>query len=215
MHTGQVRAEGAPNVAEGSWNGVTKTLHWLLALSLLAEVPAGFLMSYTYGPSFKDAQVLKLHVLCSQIHHTAGLLILLAALLWILWRSRTARPALPPLMPAWQKVAAKAVQAGLITLLVALPWSGWTALSALEDSKAYGATHIWFFGSDGLIPRIWKPLPFNDPQGYALFGKLHVGLLRIGLALLMLHVGSALWHQFVTRDEVLARMWPLGRPRGG
>jgi cytochrome b561 len=95
-------------------------------------------------------------------------------------------------------------------LLVAIPWSGWTAISALADSPAFGNTHLWFFGFDRLLPRIWAPLPFNDPAGYRLFGQLHVWGLWAGLALVSLHVASAIWHHLLVRDGVLRRMWPLG-----
>lgn len=192
------------------WDGVVKTLHWTLVFLILVEVPAGFVMTRTYGPSFKDAKVLDLHILASQIHHTVGLLVLAGALVWLTRRAMRPRPPWDPQLPSVQRAAAMVVHFGLLLLLVVVPWSGWTALSALEDSPAYGPTHIWFFGTDGLVPRIWTPLPFNDPTGYRRFGGLHIWALWAGLALVALHAVSALWHHFVARDRVLRRMWPLG-----
>lgn len=61
-----------------------------------------------------------------------------------------------------------------------------------------------------MLPRIWEPLPFNDPMGYRLFGRMHVWALWVGLGLVALHVASALWHHAIRRDGVLRRMWPLG-----
>jgi cytochrome b561 len=196
--------------AASRWNSLVKALHWSIALLILIEVPAGFVMSRTYGASFKDANVLQLHVLASQFHHTIGFLVLAGALAWVARRLRRGRPSWDPALPRGQRVLAGSVHALLLALLVAIPWSGWTALSALADSPAFGSTHIWFFGFDRLLPRIWLPLPFDDPSGYAFFGRLHRWGLWAGLGLVGLHVASAFWHHVVVRDGVLRRMWPLG-----
>ncbi len=161
-------------------------------------------MSATYGPSFRDANVLKLHILASQFHHTLDLLVLAAALFWFARRLRRPRPPFDAAVPRWQRALARVVHGLLALLLVLVPWSGWAAISALADSPQYGPTHLWFFGADRLLPRIWMPLPFDDPLGYRLFGRLHVWGLWLGLALLVLHLASALWH------HVVRRMWPLG-----
>ncbi len=204
--------EVGPNPSFGAtqrWDAIIKVMHWSIALLILLEVPAGFVMSRTYGPSFKDKTVLELHVLASQFHHTIGFIVLACALTWILRRVRRGRPAWDAAVPRAQRTLASAVHALLLLLLVAIPWSGWTALSALADSPAFGNTHIWFFGFDRVLPRIWAPLPFSDPAGYARFGRLHVWGLWAGLALVSLHVAAALWHHALVRDRVLRRMWPL------
>jgi cytochrome b561 len=192
------------------WDGVVKTLHWTIAFLICVEVPAGFVMTWTYGPSFKDAHVLDLHVLASQIHHTVGLFVLLGALVWLTRRAMRRRPPWDSRVTTPQRLLATVVHLGLLLLLLVVPWSGWTALSALADSPQFGPTHRWFFGWDGLVPRIWTPLPFNDPTGYRRFGGIHVWSLWIGLGLVSLHVLSALWHHFVVGDRVLRRMWPMG-----
>jgi cytochrome b561 len=192
------------------WDGAVKALHWSIALLILIEVPAGFVMSWTYGPSFKNADVLQLHILASQLHHTIGFLVLAGALFWVGRRLARPRPAADSAVPAGQRALSTLVHLLLLVLLLAIPWSGWTALSALEDSRAFGNTHIWFFGFDRLLPRIWTPLPFDDPNGYGLFGRLHRWGLWAGLGLLGLHIAAALWHHAVKRDAVLRRMWPLG-----
>lgn len=191
------------------WDSLTKTLHWCIALAILITAPVGYVMSSTYGPSFKDARALKLHLLASQIHHTLGILILAVALLWIVRRLVRGR-LVGPIAPAHLHVISRVVHVGLLSLLVLLPWTGWTAISALADSAQFGKTHLWFFGSDGWLPRIWEPLPANDPTGYARFAQWHIWGLWAGLGLVSLHLLAALWHHFVRRDSVLRRMWPLG-----
>ena len=199
-----------PSASTTRWDSLVKALHWSIALAILLEVPASYVMSSTYGPSFRDKTVLNLHVFASQLHHTLGFLVLAAAITWTLRRLRRDRPGFDPAVTPWQRVLARAVHGLLALLLLLVPLSGWAALSALEDSPQFGATHIWFFGFDRLLPRIWEPLPFNDPMGYRLFGRMHVWALWVGLGLVALHVASALWHHAIRRDGVLRRMWPLG-----
>ena len=203
-------APGLPAPAGTRWDSLVKAAHWTIALLILVEVPAGFVMSMTYGPSFKDARALELHIFASQFHHTVGFLVLAGALFWIVRRLRRGRPSWDGAVPRSQRILASSVHGLLLVLLVLIPWSGWTAISALADSPAFGTTHLWFFGFDRLLPMIWEPLPFDDPTGYARFGKLHVWGLWAGLALVTLHVASALWHHVAVRDGVLRRMWPLG-----
>jgi cytochrome b561 len=199
----------ASSTAPTHWDTWVKALHWSIALAILLEVPAGFVMASTYGPSFRDAGVLGLHQLASQFHHTLGLLVLAAALAWLLRRLRRPRPAGDAAAPPWQRGLTALVHGLLGLLLLLVPLSGWAALSALADSAQFGPTHLWFFGFDRLLPRIWAPLPFGDPMGYRLLGAVHVWALWLGLALLALHVAAALWHHAVRRDGVLRRMWPL------
>jgi cytochrome b561 len=191
------------------WPVAIKALHWSVVLAVIVVAPAGYLMSRTFGPSFKDAKVLELHLLMSQIHHTLGFLLLGAGLIWLVTRLRIARPPHESASVV-ERAAARAVHLALGMLLLLIPWSGWTALSALEDSAAYGKTHMWFFGFDRILPRIWTPLPATDPAGYGRFAGLHRWLLITAAVLLAVHLLSALWHHFARRDAVLRRMWPLG-----
>jgi hypothetical protein len=52
---------------ETTWGSRAKVLHWLIALMILAEVSAGFVMPSTYAASFKDEDMLGLHNLMAQI----------------------------------------------------------------------------------------------------------------------------------------------------
>ena len=209
MHSSSHGASVASAARRERWDSWVKALHWTIALLLLVEIPAGYVMSSTYGPSFSNRDVLRLHELSSQLHHTLGLALLLAALAWLWRRARRPRPGWTAETPPAQRLLGYAVHAALLALLVVVPWSGWTALSALADSAQFGPTRLWLFGVDGVVPRIWEPLPFSDPSGYRRFASIHRWALWAGLALLVLHVAAALWHHFGKRDHVLRRMWPL------
>lgn len=190
------------------WARSLKFLHWLIAAAIAVAAPAGYVMSTTFAASFRDPLIGDLHTLSAQIHHTLGFLLILATLLYVAVRVRKSRPPYPS-APRWQTALTILTHTALVFLLVAIPWSGWTALSSLADTPTYGQTHIWLFGTDQLMPRIWPALPPEDPTGYSRFATWHRRLLWAGGAFLSLHLLAVLWHHWVKRDNVLRRLWPL------
>lgn len=195
------------------WNSVAKGLHWIIALAILAEVPAGFAMAWSYGA--KDPEGHAWHILMSQIHHTIGLLLIAAVIARIGWRLTHPVPPLPRGTSRAAALLAHAVQAVLYALLLLVPVTGWAALSALAGAAGYPAPEIWFFGHDGfgpggLIPHIVTPVAYNSPVlfSYGFFAQAHVWLLIGGAFVLTLHVAGALRHHFILKDNVLRRMLP-------
>ncbi len=192
-----------------AWGGLSKTFHWLFVLAILIEVPAGFLMSWTYGMGLRHADVLPLHNMLSQLHHTLGFILLALVLARLGWRAKHPTPALPAGLATYQRWLARLTQGALYALLIVIPLSGWAALTSLADSAEFGKTQIWFFGSDAFPPMPFlTPKPFNDASGYRLFGGMHRSLLLIGAGLITLHIIGALWHHFVRKDRVLVAMLP-------
>ena len=197
------------NSASG-WGAGAKTLHWLLFVLIAIEVPIGYLMAYTFGPSLKYSEMKPLGELLGQIHHTNGFMILTLVVIRIFWRANHAGPDLPADIGRFQRALAHLTQGLLYTALLMVPLSGWAALSVLADSPEFGKTHIWFFTNDGLIPRLPYPAPLHwkDPSGYSKFGPFHITLVYIGCGLLALHIVGALWHHLIRRDGVFLKMWP-------
>lgn len=203
------------DIPEG-WNCTARWFHWGTALAIFVEVPAGFAMAWTYLDGARGSPLAWLHLRASQVHHTLGLIMLLAVIVRLFWRWRHRAPELPVGTGAGARLAARSVQAALYLLLLVLPLSGWAALSALGAGAGYPAPQMWFFSHDGfgpggLIPHIITPRPWNAPGiiGYSLFAKSHVYMVWAGGVLLLLHVGGALKHHLIDRDGVLLRM--LGR----
>jgi cytochrome b561 len=88
----------------------------------------------------------------------------------------------------------------LYAVLIAMPISGWVINSAAN------------------IPFqiFWQiPLPAITEPSKALadlWAQVHFALFVVLTGLLALHIGAALWHQWVRRDGVLTRMLPtMGR----
>lgn len=195
---------------ERTWTRTARLLHWTMALGIFVMIPAGYTMAWTYGAAMKGGPLAQLHLRSSQVHHTLGLIILALAAVRLAWRLR--HPA-PPLPAGTATLAPRTVEALLYSLLLLLPLSGWAALSALGGGAGYPAPALWFFAHDGfgphgLIPHIVTPKPWNAPgiRTYGTFARAHVWMVWAGGALLVLHIGAALWHHFVRRDQVLVAM---------
>lgn len=187
------------NTAE-RWGGLTKSLHWLIALIIVVQVPLGFWMADVYGQVFKDPSVAPLLTKLAMVHNTLGFLVLILAALRLGWRVSQPTPQLPATLAAYQRWLARLTHAFLYLLLFAFPLSGWAALSA------FGEFPIYFFTWDG-VPPIVDKLPFNDPDGYLFYSGIHELCWKIGAVVLSLHIVAAIWHQFVRKDGLLRRMW--------
>lgn len=183
------------------WGAVARGLHWLIAGLLLVQVPLGFRMNAVYDELLATratdfGPLLQL----SMLHHTTGFLILILATIRLGWRATSTTPAPTPGLAAYQRWLAGATHAFLYALLFAFPLSGWAALSAYE-----GEFPIYFFGFDA-VPRL-VPQADGSHAPYEFYAEIHEACWRAGAVLLALHVAAALWHQFVRRDGLLARMW--------
>jgi cytochrome b561 len=174
------------------WGAVAKFFHWITALGILGNGVWGLLMN-GMKPSMSKISVFALH-------KSIGLTVLALFLLRLLWRAIDRRPPDEP-GPRWQHLAAHATHGVLYLLIAAIPLSGW-----------------WFNSLHG-YPLQWFKL-FSVP---ALAGKndslaqlalaVHEYLFWLLVVVLVAHVGAALKHHALDRDNVLRRMLPFGRPR--
>jgi cytochrome b561 len=186
-----------------NWGSLAKFFHWLIFAMVLVQVPAGYLMSYTYGLAVHDAAVQPLQTLMSQIHHTLGLLILLLLPARLAWRLRGPIPGFGADVPAYRQVLARLTHALFYVLLLLLPLSGWAAVSVVAG------TPIWLFGAQ--VPPILPPMNLDSPFGYTLYAHVHLYAAWFGGLLLLAHVGAAFWHHAIRKDDVFRRMWPLAK----
>jgi cytochrome b561 len=100
-------------------------------------------------------------------------------------------------MPAWQRTAAHALHLLLYVLMLAIPLSGWLM------SSAKGFQTVWF----GILPL--PDLVGKDKDLGELLEAVHMSLNFGFAALVAAHVGAALKHHLVDRDDVLVRMLPI------
>ncbi len=176
-----------------SWGIPAKFFHWFIAALIVAQIALGLLaVRWPLSP-------LKLNLFVW--HKSMGIMILALVALRLLCRLASAVPALPPDTPAWERLAARASHVLLYLAMIGLPVTGWIISSA-----------------SGIPFRIfwWIPLPAivaADKQTAELAAFAHYSLFVLLAALLAVHVGAALRHHYVKRNDVLARMLPfVGKP---
>lgn len=161
-------------------------LHWLVAVAIVATFGLGL---YMHELPFSPDK-LKLY----SWHKWAGVSIFLLAVARIVWRLAHRPPAPPASMSAWQRRAAEGVHLLLYVLMLAVPLSGWLM------SSAKGVPTVWF----GVLPLpdvVGKDTALGD-----LLASVHKVLNFSMAGLVLIHVGAALKHHLVDRDEVLLRM---------
>lgn len=168
------------------YGSVAICFHWISAVIVLALIVLGFRAANTGDLTLK-ASILRLHV-------PLGGLILVLTVLRLCWRMADRRPHDVAGTPAWQAITARAVHGLLYLTLVVMGVSG-IAMIAMS-----GAAAVLFEGSSARLPNFWDYVP-RIPHGISAF---------VLIALIALHIAAALYHQFIRRDRLLARMG-LGR----
>jgi len=175
-----------------AWGAVAKSLHWSMALLLLAQLLLGALaLAWPLSPT-------KIQLFIW--HKSLGLLLFALAIVRLAWRWSNPVPRLPPATPEWQRRAGQTSHLLLYLCLIALPATGWIINSASNVPLKV----FWLFR----LPAITAP----DKALAGLMKSVHFGLVILLLLLLALHIAAALHHHYVRHDEVLERMLP-GRHR--
>lgn len=166
------------------YNSVARALHWTIALLVIGNIAGGLLHD-----SLEDI------VNLMPLHKASGMTVLALSLVRIGWRLTWTAPAHPSGMTGLEIAAARAVHMVFYGLMLAMPLTGWIMSSAGK----YPLT--WFGLFD--IPKL--PVTREDPlydlghEGHELLGWLFI-------ALALLHIGAALRHHLLLKDNVLRRM---------
>jgi cytochrome b561 len=167
------------------------TMHWLIALLIFAAFPLGVYMHEL--PLSPDK--LRLY----SYHKWIGVTIFLLALIRVSWRATHRPPPMPESMAEWEKLAAHATHYALYALIFIIPVSGWLM------SSAKGFQTVWF----GVLP-LPDLVGKNKELGDMLL-EVHKVLNFLLFGLVLAHIGAALKHHFIERDDILARMLPFLR----
>jgi cytochrome b561 len=168
------------------YTATARALHWTTAALVIVMIPIGIVMAnFSLGPA---GDVLY------DIHRSIGAVLIPLVLVRLGYRLTNPPPPLPDDIPAIQRLAANLTHWALYMLLVVQGFIGWIATSAYRAPIKV----FWLFE----LPPIW---PVDQPYSEKMFGVHR--LLGIVLALLIcMHIGAALFHHFVRKDDVLMRM---------
>jgi cytochrome b561 len=169
-----------------SYDGVAIALHWATAVLVFAN----FLLAQTWGWFAKPTKALM-----EDTHMSFGVLLTAVILARIIWRWLSGHQ-VTSIEAGWVRLASKATHYVLYLLLI--------AEAGLGFAFRWGAGRpMAFFGSGipPLIGEIARPLrrqlrEFHEWIGWAI------------IVLALLHAAAALYHHYVLRDRVLARMLP-------
>lgn len=165
-----------------------RILHWLVALA----IPFQFYLGWASELAVDRESGWRLLIL----HFELGLVVAALMLLRLAWRIVHGAPAPLADERRWHRRLAACVHWTMYALLLLLPASGYVIWVWMEASMDV-------FGLFTL-PRLFTP-PGEDETGRAIAWYVHYwgGWMLAGLA--ALHVSTALWHQFVRRDGLIAR----------
>jgi len=166
-------------------------LHWLMALLLSALVLLGLYMTSLPDVGF-DTWKIRLIL----YHKQLGVLALMLVTLRILWRIGSVLPRLVETLPEWQKVAARFVHLCFYALMLALPLTGWLMSSA----TGIPVSVLGLFTLPDLVP--------YDDRLFQVFVAAHWYLGYALIVCMLAHIGAALRHQFLSRDNTLKKMLP-------
>jgi len=161
-----------------------RLLHWTMAIGILAMLFIGVGMVST---------IERKHLVLVDIHKPLGIALLVLAVLRLTVRWRKGAPALPISMPAPMRLAAKASHVAFYVLMIAMPVLGWAMLSAADYPVIVA----------GL--RLPSLVPASAPL-HSLLWDAHRVLAFCLFALILVHIGAALFHAWVRRDGVFETM---------
>jgi cytochrome b561 len=168
------------------YDGVAKLLHWLVAVLIAAQ----FVIGWTMPDIHKGTQPVGLIAW----HLAVGATLFAVVIVRIVWR--LTHPPIPATLSPMLRAFSRGGHALLYIALVVVPMLGW----------ANASSRGWTVRLAGLMPYP-AIAPVGSPVGHEM-GDIHGVLAWVLLALIVLHVGAALFHRFVLKDRVLQRMLP-------
>lgn len=175
---------------------VHKGFHWVIAGLVLGLIAVGLWMTRIDPPS---PQMFALY----SLHKSIGVMVLVLVALRLLWRLANIRPASLPGHARWERGLAHLIHFLLYAALFLMPLSGWLMSSA----KGFSVSVFGLL----TLPDLIRP----DDGVAALMVQIHVVTAYTLILMLGLHIGGALKHHLIDRDDTLRRMIPFGRLRQG
>jgi cytochrome b561 len=174
------------------YTAIAMFFHWLLAIAIIGIFAVGLYMA--------DLPFSPLRLKLYNWHKWAGVTILTLSVLRLLWRLTHRPPSLPQTielaMPKWQLQAFHATHIGMYALFFIVPLIGW----AYSSAAGFPIVVFGVLPLPDFVP-VGKELaetikPFHELSAWALMG------------LVVMHVGAAIKHQWIDKDQLINRMLP-------
>lgn len=179
------------NNTEGKYGLIAILFHWSMAILIIGLSVLGL-----YMVALPDVGFNKEKIVLILYHKEFGLLVSVLFVARLCWRVTQVLPRLVAHLPDWQKIAARFVHLSFYALMMAMPISGWIMSSA-------AGIPVSFFGLFTL-----PDLVGSDDHLFQRFIDIHKWFGYFLILLIFVHVGAALRHHFVIKDDTLLRMLP-------
>lgn len=168
------------------YDALTRLLHWLVAIGILIMIVIGLSLDLLSPSQFNTAIF---------IHKSLAMTLLIVMVIRVIWRLSYSRtPPYNQQVKRWQIAAAHGGHKLLYLAIFTMLFSGW-----LMSSWAGYPVPFWGLANLAL------PLTQNTHNA-GIASDVHSVCAWIIIALIVLHVGAALWHGIARRDGVLNRM---------
>ncbi|HET8696190.1 MAG TPA: cytochrome b [Gammaproteobacteria bacterium] len=181
-----------------AYGSAAKFLHWLMAAWIVTAYAVIIWLTWDHTEGLIPGL---------NYHKVVGFTILVPFIVRVVWRLRSGAPALPHGMPRWQARLSRLTHLALYFLMIAMPVTGYLGNFGGVD---YGIFRVppfartelarWIFATFGVTPEQWDV--FFDTFHYRIVGPY------IFPTVVALHVGAAVYHHVVLKDNVLRRMLP-------
>lgn len=177
----------------GSYGAVARLFHWLTVTLLLIIMPLGLVMGGLPRGALQNTAFIT--------HELLGLTVLALTLLRFAWR--LTHPVPPPSsdLSSIEVLASSSVHWLLYLVLIVMPLMGYFFL-------AFSGIDLHYFG----LLRVPEPVTPDKETG-KFFLAVHASLQWAVYGLALMHIGAALHHYFMRRNDVLQRILPSLRRR--
>ena len=186
------------------YSSVAIGLHWTIAVLLLTNIGIAWYFNTLHGTAKLEP---------TQLHKSIGITILILSVGRLGWRLAVPAPKLPDYVTGWERRLAQTVHVLFYVVMLGMPLSGWAGSSASPLIKVFPITlfHIVPWPTMSFL----ASLPHDQmKQAHDALFAIHGLLAKLAYGLVVLHVAGALKHQFISNDDVVARMIPFMRRRG-
>lgn len=173
--------------ASARYDKVATLFHWIIGIALLGQIGFGWLLD-----EFERGSPLK--ALAVNLHKSTGIVLGLLILARLYWRWRHRAPAYPISVAPRQARLIRAGHGLLYVCMIGLPVTGYLAANFSKHG-------VRFFNLVALPP--WGP---DDHAIYKVLNGAHDLLGATFTALVAGHVVLGLYHAYVVRDGLAARM---------
>lgn len=180
--------DGSARDAPPRYGAVARLFHWLIALLVAVQIPAGIGM--TSEPLLGVSGPLYIW------HKGSGVVLLVLVVGRSAWRLTHRPPPFPDYMPPLEKRIANRTHLAIYALLLVMTVSGYVR----TVGDGYPIELLDALGVPTLLPAM--------PETAAAMLVVHQFTVIALVALIAVHVGAVLRHQLVARNPVLRRMWP-------